>query len=185
MQNNYEIVKTRRFKIGKYTCTVDFPVLFLFFGVFLDIISTSLFVVLKVGTEANFILKELIPISIWFIPIYLLSSNAVFVPFLSKVLRKTLGYTFGFVNGLLGLNNFSLVIFKNAFLVDTIGFYNLIILFVVLGFTIFVYFVNKEKLDKKETIYTCLKLVLYLIFLGLIQFLYVVIPTFARAPLGS
>jgi len=174
-------VKTRRFKIDKYTYTIDFPVFLLFFGVFLDMISTTLFVVLRVGTEANFILRELIPISIWFIPIYLLSSNAVFVPFLSKVLRNTLGYTFGFVNGLLGLNNFSLVLFKNAFLVDTIGLYNLIILFVVFGFTIFVYFVKKEKLDKKETISTCLKLFLYLLFLGLIQFLYMVIPTFARA----
>jgi len=174
-------VKTRRFKIDKYTYTIDFPVFLLFFGVFLDMISTTLFVVLRVGTEANFILRELIPISIWFIPIYLLSSNAVFVPFLSKVLRKTLGYTFGFGNGLLGLNNFSLVLFKNAFLVDTIGLYNLIILFVVFGFTIFVYFVKKEKLDKKETISTCLKLFLYLLFLGLIQFLYMVIPTFARA----
>jgi len=178
-------VKTRRFNLYKYTYTIDFPVLFLFFGVFLDIISTTLFVVLRVGTEANFILKELIPISIWFIPIYLLSSNAVFVPFLSKVLRKTLSYTFGFVNGLLGLNNFSLVVFKYAFLVDTIGFYNLNILFFIFGLTIFIYFVKKEKLDKKETISTCLKLVLYLIFLVLIQSLYMVIPTFARAPLRS
>jgi hypothetical protein len=143
-------VKTHRVNIFKFTYTIDFPVLLLFFAVFLDIISTSLFVGLNVGTEANFILKDLISISIWFIPVYLLSTNAVFVPFLSDVLRKTFSYTFGLVSIFLGLNNFSLLMFNYAVLIDTIGFNAMVILFVLFGLTIFVYFVKKEKMKKKR-----------------------------------
>jgi hypothetical protein len=143
-------VKTHRVNIFKFTYTIDFPVLLLFFAVFLDIISTSLFVGLNVGTEANVILRELISISIWFIPVYLLSTNAVFVPFLSDVLRKTFSYTFGLVSIFLGLNNFSLLMFNYAVLIDTIGFNAMVILFVLFGLTIFVYFVKKEKMKKKR-----------------------------------
>ena len=98
-------MKTYRIRIYKLTYTVDFPVLLLFFAVFLDIISTILFVILDAGTEANPILRELIKISIWFIPIYLFSTNALFVPFLADTLRKTLSYTFAVVSTLLGANN--------------------------------------------------------------------------------
>ena len=175
MQYHYEIVKTRRFKVYKYTYTIDFPVIFLFFGVFLDIISTMLFVVLKAGTESHIILKELIPISIWFIPIYLFSTNAFFIPFLSDILRKALSYTFGLMGLLLALNNFSLVIFRNAFLVDTIGYNPLLIMHVLFGLTLFVYLMKKEKLNNKEIISTCLKLIQFLIFIGIIHSLFVVI----------
>jgi len=168
-------VKTYRFDLYHLVYTIDLPVLFMFFGVFLDIISTSLFVGLNVGTEANFILKELIPISIWFIPIYLFSTNALFVPFLSNVLRKTFCYNLGLVSILFALNNFSLVIFKNAFLVDTIGYNNLLILYFLFGLTIFVYLLKKDKLNKKEIIFTGLKLFLFILFLGFIQFLFLAI----------
>ena len=168
-------MKTYRFDLYQLVYTIDLPVLFMFFGVFLDIISTSLFVGLNVGTEANFILKELIPISIWFIPIYLFSTNALFVPFLSNVLRKTFCYNLGLVSILFALNNFSLVIFKNAFLVDTIGYNNLLILYFLFGLTIFVYLLKKDKLNKKEIIFTGLKLFLFILFLGFIQFLFLAI----------
>lgn len=135
---------------------------------------------LNIGREANFILRELISISIWFIPIYLITFNTIFVPFLSKVLRNALSYAFGIVHCLLGVNNFSLILFKNAFLVDPIGFDNLNILFVLMGLTIFIYFIKKEKLNRKDTINSCLKLFLYLLFLVLIQYMYSVIPTIFR-----
>jgi hypothetical protein len=157
------------------TYTIDFPVLLLFFAVFLDVISTSLFVTLNVGTEANFILKDLIAISIWFIPIYLLSTNALFIPFLSDLLRKTFSYTFGFVSISLALNNFSLLIFNNALLVDTLGFSAMVIVFVLFGLAIFVYLVKKEMLNRKEIVSKCLNLFLFCIFLGLLQSLFIFI----------
>jgi hypothetical protein len=132
---------------------------------------------LNVGTEANVILRELISISIWFIPIYLLSTEAVFVPFLSDILRKTFSYTFGFVSILLALNNFSLVIFNYAFLVNTVGFNTIVILFVLFGLTIFVYFVKKEKMNKKRMLSTCLNLFLFCVFLALIHSLFIVISS--------
>lgn len=172
-------MRTYRFKLHKLTYTVDFPVLLLFFAVVLDIISTSLFVGLNAGTEANPILSELISISIWFIPLYLLSTNAIFVPFLSEILRKTLSYTFGFVSILLAMNNFSLVMFDYAFLIDTIGFNSMVGLFVSFGLTIFVYFVKKAKMNKKETIVTCSKLLLFMLFFVLIQCIFQVITWLA------
>jgi hypothetical protein len=169
-------VKTRRFQLFKLTYIVDFPVVFLFIGVFLDIVSTSLFVVLDAGREANVVLGNLISISIWFIPVYLLSSNAIFVPLLSEVLRKTLSYTFGVVHCLLALNNFSLILYNNAFVVDTLGFNTVLVLHFLFGLSMFVYFVREEKLNQKEIKSTVFKLVLYLLFLGLIQAIYFALP---------
>ena len=171
-------MKTIKISIGNLSYIIDFPVYLLFFGVLLDIISTSLFVGLNLGREANIILRDLVSVSIWFIPVYLLTSNAVFVPFLPGLLRKTLSYTFGLYNGLLGLNNFSLILFKNAFLVGTIGFDNLNILFIVFGLSLFAYLMKEEKMNRKEVLASCLKLVLYLIFLVLIQYIYSVLPRF-------
>ena len=171
-------MKTRTFHLDKLTYTIDFPVIVLFSAVSLDIISTSLFLGLNAGTEANPILKGLISISIWFIPIYLLTTNAVFVPFLPDVLRKTLSYTFGLVSILLGLNNFSLLTIKYAFLIDTIGFNGSLALFIISGLTIFTYFIKKEKLNKKQAISTCLKLSLFTLFLGLIHSLFFAITLF-------
>lgn len=168
-------MKTHRIDFYKLTYTIDSPVLLLFFAVILDIISTSLFVGLNAGTEANPILRELISITIWFIPIYLFLTNAVFVPFLSDVLRKTFSYTFGVFSILLGLNNFSLLKFNYAFLIDTIGFNIMLILFVLFGLTIFVYFLKKEKMNKKEVMSTCLKLLRFVLFLGLIHSLFIII----------
>ncbi len=156
--------------------TVDFAVLFLFCCNFLDIISTFLFVILNVGTESNFILKELISLSIWFIPIYLFTSIAVFVPFLSTVLRKTFSYTFGIVNVLLGLNNLSLFIFNYAFVIDSLGFDTMVILFVLVGLTIFLYFVKKQNMNRAKALSTLLKMFLFVLFLGLIQTLFALIP---------
>ena len=138
-------MKIYKINFFNFTYTFDFPVLLLFFGVFIDIISTSVFVGLNIGTEANPILQDLISISVWFIPAYLVTTNAVFVPFFSSVLRKTLCYTFGAISLLLGLNNLSLVIFNYTFLVDELGFNTVVILFVLLGLTIFVYFFKKGK----------------------------------------
>jgi hypothetical protein len=130
---------------------------------------------LNAGTEANFILKDLISISIWFIPIYLLSTNALFIPFLSEVLRKTFSYTFGFVSISLALNNFSLLVFNNAVLVDTIGFNAIVILFVLFGLAMFVYLVKKEKMNRTEVLSTCLNLFLFATFLVLLQSLFIFI----------
>ena len=134
-----------------------------------------LFVGLNVGTEANPILQGLISISIWFIPIYLVLTYAAFVPFLSNVLRKTFSYTFALVGTFLGLNNFSLILFRNAFLIDSVGFEALIALFVAIGLLMFVYFVKKERLSRKEVISTCLKLAAFCLLLFLIQALFAAI----------
>ena len=166
-------MRSLRIKLYKLTYTIDFLVLFLFFAVFLDIISTSIFVGLNVGTEANFILKDLISISIWFIPVYLFSTNAFFVPFLSDILRKTLSITLGLLSILLGFNNFSLIIFDYAVLIDTIGFNLLLTLCVLFGLTIFVYLIKKEKMDKKDTLITSVNLFLFCLFLALIHFLFI------------
>jgi hypothetical protein len=131
---------------------------------------------LNVGTESNVILKELISISIWFIPVYLFSSIAVFVPFLSEVLRKTFAYSFALVSLLLSLNNFSLLMFNFAFLIDTFGFNNVVILFVLVGLTIFVSFVKKQKCNRTEALQMLLKLLVFVLFLGLVQGLFAIIP---------
>jgi uncharacterized membrane protein len=132
-------------------------------------------VALDAGTEAHIILKELIPISVWFIPVYLFTTNAAFVPFLPDVLRKTLSYTIGLSSLLFAMNNFSLVLFGNAFLVDTIGYTPVVIIFVLLGLTLFVFLMKKEKLSQKQVVSTCLKLLQFLLFLGVIHSLFVVI----------
>ncbi len=168
-------MKSHRFNLHKITYVIDFPVLLLFIAVFVDTLSTMFFVMLKIGTETNPILGELISISIWFIPIYLFLTNAIFVPFLLSILRRTFSYTIGLISILLGLNNFSLVIFDYAFLVDTIGFNNIIILIGLFGLTIFAYFIKKEKMNIKEIINTSLKLLLFLLILGLIQCFFVLI----------
>ena len=168
-------MSVHRFKLFTLTYTIDFPVLFLFLGVLLDIISTSLFVALDAGTEAHIILKELIPISIWFIPVYLFATNAAFVPFLPGVLRKTLSYTIGLSSLLFAMNNFSLVLFRNAFLVDAIGYTPVMITFVLFGLTLFVYLMKKEKLSQKEVVSTCLKLLQFMLFIGVVHSLFVVI----------
>lgn len=167
-------MKSHRFNLYQLTYIIDFPVLLLFFAVFVDTLSTLLFVGLNIGTETNPILGELISISVWFIPIYLFS-NAIFVPFLSCILRKTFSYTIGLISILLGLNNFSLVMFNYAFLVDTIGFNYIIILVGLFGLTILVYYIKKEKLNTKESINITLQLLLFLLILGLIQVFFVVI----------
>ena len=134
--------------------------------------STSFFVGLNIGTEANIILKKLIPISIWFVPFYLFTTNALFVPFLSNILRKTCSYTFGLVGILFALNNFSLVIFNNAFLVDTLGYNTLLILYLLFGLTIFVYLIQKDDQNVTEIIFTGLKLFLFVLFLVFVHFLF-------------
>jgi hypothetical protein len=45
-------------------------------------------VAFNAGKEAHPILEELIPISIWFIPIYLFITNAFFIPFLPVFSEK-------------------------------------------------------------------------------------------------
>ena len=171
-------MRSLRIKLYTLTYTIDLLVVFLFFAVFLDIISTSLFVGLNVGTEANFILKELIPISIWFIPIYLLLTNAIFVPFLSDILRKTFCFALGSLSILLGINNFSLIIFDYAVLIDTVGFNVIVASCILFGLTIFVYLARKEKMNKKETVTTSLKLFLFCIFLALVHSVFIAISWF-------
>jgi hypothetical protein len=76
---------------------------------------------------------------------------------------------------MLALNNFSLLAFNYAVLVDTIGFNAMLMLSVLFGITIFVYFVKMEKMNKKETLSTCLTLFLFGVFLVLIKSLFIVI----------
>jgi len=173
-------VKTYRIEFKKVTYSIDFAVVILFLGVFLDIISTFLFVHYHVGSEVNQVLKDLISISIWFIPVYLAMTNAVFVPFLSTILRKTFSYTFGLISFLLSLNNFSLLIFNNAVLIDTIGFNTLVFLFILFGLTLFAYYVKKQNLNKKETLRMTLNLSLFVLFLGVIHLLFIAITWLAN-----
>jgi len=168
-------MKTYKVTFYKLMYTIDIPVLLMFLATFLDIVSTWLFVGLEVGTEANPILSRLISISTWFIPIYLLFTYAAFVPFLSDVLRKTFGYTIGLVGTLLGLNNFSLVLFGYAFIIDTVGFNILLALFLVFGLSTFTYFVRKGKLGRKELISICVKLALFVLLLCSVQALFAAI----------
>lgn len=167
-------MKSHKINLKNFTVTIDFPVLMLFFAVFLDTISTLIFVGLTIGTETNPILKNLISISIWFIPIYLFLTNAVFVPFLSKIPRKTLSYTFALVSITLSVNNFSLVLLNQAILIDTIGFTNMAILFGLFGLSLFGYFFKNEK-DRKKKFSICIELFGFLGFIGLIQFLFLII----------
>jgi hypothetical protein len=132
-------------------------------------------VALNAGIEAHPILGELIKISIWFLPIYLFITNAFFIPFLSEILRKTLSYTIGLSGVLFSMNNFSLVLFSNAFLVDTIGYTPLIISFVLLGFLLFFYFIKLENLNNRDIVNLFLELFYYVIFIGLINSLFMAI----------
>lgn len=169
-------MKTHKFVLRQFTYTIDFPILMLFFGNFLDIISTSLFVLLNTGTEANFILKDLISISIWFIPVYLLfSTNSVFIPFLSEVLRKTFGYTFGLMSILFGLNNFSLLIFNYAVLLENVSYNTTLLLYFLLGLPMFVYFIKNQKMNKKQIMTSSLKLVIFISSIALSNFIFIII----------
>ena len=163
------------YRLNKFDYTIDFPILFLFFGVSLDTVSTYLFIALNAGIEAHPILKELISISVWFIPFYLYITNAIFIPFLPDVLRKTLSYTVGLLSVLFALNNFSLILFKNAFIVDTIGYTLIIIIFIILGFFFLFYFIKKNKLKTQDIMQVFLKLFLYIILIGLINLIFLAI----------
>ena len=163
------------YKINKFTYTVDFPVIFLFFGVSLDVISTFIFVTLDAGREMHPILGKLISTSIWFIPIYLFITNALFIPFLSRILRKTLSYTIGLSGFLFSLNNFSLVIFRNAFLVDKIGYTPIIITFLLLGFILFLYNLKLNKLTSESIKETLFELFYFIIVISLLNSLFLTI----------
>jgi len=173
------IMKPVRINIYKLTYTIDLPVLLLFVAVSIDIISTTLFVSLGAGVEKNPILGKLIDISIWFIPVYLLVADAVFIPFLSNTLRKTFSYAFAFISIVLAVNNFSLIFFDSAFLIDTIGFNGTVILLILFSLAIFAYFLLKENTGKHDVLYTCLKFILFILFIILIHFLFFVITWFA------
>lgn len=155
--------------ISRLTYTIDFPVILLFIAVSLDVISTTLFLSLGVGAEANATLRKLTKISIWFVPVYLLAIEAIFVPFLSHILRRTFCYTFALLSIVLAVNNFSLIIFDSAFIVNWLGFDGVIAVFTVFGLTLFAYLLSRAKLPKNETLMTCLKFVLFLLFLGLVH----------------
>lgn len=160
------------YRINKLTYTIDSPMLFLFIGVTLDIISTFLFVALNAGREMHPVLGKLISISIWFIPFYLFITNAFFVPFLPRVLRMTLGYTIGLSSILFAVNNFSLVLFRNAFLVDFIGYVPIIVIFFIAGFILFFYFIKLENHDKQDITNIFFKLFIYITFIGLINLIF-------------
>jgi hypothetical protein len=99
----------------------------------------------------------------------------LFIPFLSDILRKTLSYTIGLSGILFSMNNFSLVLFKNAFLVDTIGYAPKIIIFVLFGFFLFFYFIKLDKLNNTDIINIFLELFYYVSFIGLIHSLFMFI----------
>jgi hypothetical protein len=164
----------RVYNFNKFTYTIDFPVLFLFVGVSLDVVSTFLFVVLDVGREMHPILGELITISVWFIPCYLFITNAFFVPFLSDIPRNTLSYTMGLSGFLFSSNNFSLVLFDSAFIVDKIGYTQVIIIFALFGFILFFYFIKMDQIGSKDIVNNLLELFNYVIFIGLINLLFIV-----------
>lgn len=173
-------MKTRKIQFSHLSYTIDTSIVILFIAVTLDVISTTFFIALDVGYEANDILRDLIRISMWFIPLYLYITDGFFIPFISdELLRKTLSYTFSLLSLVLAINNFSLILFSSAFLIDWLGFYGSVILFVVFGVSLFIFLLIKEKRDTKETLITCLKLLLYLVFFGLLNLLFMVIGNLA------
>ena len=168
-------MKSIKINISKLTYTIDLPVLVLFIAVSLDIISTTLFAGLGAGVEKNPILSRLVEVSIWFIPVYLLATDAIFIPFLSSILRKTFSIAFTLISIFLAVNNFLLIVFGTAFLIDTIGFNAIVLLLILLGLATFAYFITKEKLGKKEILITCIKFILFILFIASIHLLFWVV----------
>lgn len=156
-------------KLFKLTYTIDLAVVLLFIAVSLDIISTIIFLGLDAGKETNATLGKLIDISIWFVPIYLLTIEVIFVPFLSRLLRHTFCYTFAFLSMVLAVNNFSLIIFGSAVIINLMGFMGVVMMATLFGLTLFGYLLAKEKLPKNKALLVCLQFVLFLLFLGLIH----------------
>jgi FtsH-binding integral membrane protein len=93
-----------------------------------------------------------------------------FIPFLPSVLRKSLSYTLGLSSFLFALNNFSLIFFRNAFLVDKIGYTPTIFVFILCFFILLVYYIWKEKRKKQEIYSTIGMLLIYLILVGLFSY---------------
>lgn len=172
-------MKIIQIKVFKLTYTIDLPVLLLFITVSLDVISTMLFVSLTTGVEKNPILSKLIDASIWFIPIYLFMTDALFIPFLSKILRRTFCYSLSLVSIVLAVNNFSLIIFDSAFLIDFFGFNTIVAAAVLFGFAVFAFFLKRERLNNREVILMGLKLVAFILFLGSIHLMFLLLPLFA------
>lgn len=165
-------MKPVRINIYKLTYTIDLPVILLFVAVSLDIISTTLFVGLDAGVEKNPILARLIDISIWFIPVYLLATDALFIPFLSGILRKTFSYAFALISVVLAVNNFSLILSGSAFLIDTVGFNGIVIFLILFGLVTFAYFLKQANLDRKEVLFSCLKFILFILFVLFVHSLF-------------
>jgi len=165
--------------VFRLTYTIDFPVILLFAAVSLDIISTTLFIGLGAGVEKNPVLGKLIDMSIWFVPVYLFATDAIFIPFLSDILRKAFSFTFTLISIILAVNNFSLILFDSAFLIDTIGFNGIVIVLVLSGIAVFVYLLKQAKLSKKECLLTCVKFILFILFIVSIHFMFWVITWLA------
>lgn len=165
-------MKPAHINIGRLTYTIDLPVVLLFAAVSADIISTTLFIGLDAGVETNPVLARLVDISIWFVPVYLFTADAVFVPFLSTTLRKTFSYAFALVSIVLAVNNFSLILFDSAFLIDAAGFGGAVLFLVLSGLALFFYFLKKANLNKKEALFTCMKFILFILFVVLIHFVF-------------
>ena len=172
-------MKPFKLTIFGFTYTIDLAVIVLFAAVSIDIISTFLFVNLNAGVEQNHILATLIDISIWFIPVYLLATDAIFIPFLSSIIRRAFSYAFALISIVLAVNNFSLVILDSAFLIDTIGFNGIVIFLVLSGFGIFAYFLTKEKLDRKEIQHQILKFFLFILFIIMVHLVFLGIALLA------
>ena len=160
-------------KLARLTYTIDLPVILLFIAVGLDSISTTMFLSLDAGVEANATLNQLIGISIWLVPVYLFMLEAVFVPFLSRLLRHTFSYTFATLSVALAVNNFSLILFGNAFIIDNIGFNGFLISVVAFGLALFGFLLFRAGLSKRDILYTGLKFLLYLLFIGAIHLAFV------------
>ena len=84
-------MKPVRIHISKISYTIDLPVLALFIAVWLDIISTTMFIGLGAGVEKNPILSRLVEVSIWFVPVYFTGDRShlhtLFVPHPQKNIR--------------------------------------------------------------------------------------------------
>ena len=136
--------------------TFDFAVIFMIFGVLLDVITTILFVVLDLGFEKNELLARLIDVSIVFVPIYLLI-HILIAPFFGVILRKSFAYYFGIRGLLYGLNNLSLIFWNNAFIMDNLGILLSEIIFALIGLSLFAYFSYKHYFGKRELVISAFK----------------------------
>lgn len=152
----------------RFEYKIDFLVIFMLLGVLMDVISTFITIKFNFGVETNPILNKLIGISLLSIPIYLMA-RVPFIPLLSEVLRKSFSFYFGVGGFLIGINNLSLILYDNPFIMSKMGIWEYEISMTIIGLIGFIYFVYKNNLKKNQIISSVFKGFLFILFLLAIE----------------